>query len=61
MAQRQIRSGDWVEFLDTDHTKWGPWQVRAVEGMNARVAVDDIVEDTIPLDRLRKVRLSPVE
>ncbi len=61
MAQQQIRSGDWVEFLDVDQTKWGPWQVQAVDGVSARVAVDAAVEDTIPLERLRKVRFSPVE
>jgi hypothetical protein len=55
MDPQQIRSGDWVEFFDTDQTRWGPWRVRRVEGRNARVEVDGFVEDLIPLERLRKI------
>lgn len=50
-----IKSGDWVEYVDTDQTHWGPWKVVEVRECQVKVRIEGIFTDVLPRHRTRKV------
>ena len=57
MPDREIQPGDWVEFVDVDRTRWGPWRVLDVGDTQAKVNIDDTMTDEIPLSKLRRTQM----